>query len=151
MHDKLTARLTYSIGNEHNPTDPFGRSHLVVEPDGSARLDHYGRLGQHRAWTGRVEPAALRRLWSALQRAGFPSVAGHHPPPPDAPVCSLTAEVGDRRQGAYVPWHAAQDLPGYDEAVMLLESIVGQLSEGTVGRPSTAAQVEVVGDIQRVA
>lgn len=150
MHEELTARLTYSIGNEHNPVDPFGRSHLVVEPDGGAQLDHYGRLGQHRAWTGRVEPAALQRLWSALQRAGFPSVADHHPLPPDAAICRLTAEAGDVRQIADVPWHAARGLPGYDEAVAILESIVRQLSEDTVGRPITAAQVAVVGDIRRV-
>ncbi len=149
MHEELTARLTYSIGNEHNPTDPFGRSHLVVDPDGSVRLDHYGRLVQHRAWTGRLEPAALGQLWSALERAGFPNVAGHHPVPPDAPICTLAVEVGGTRQGAYLPWHAAQDLPGYDEAIMILDSIVRQLSEDTVGRPLSAAPVSVVGDIQR--
>jgi hypothetical protein len=141
------ARLTYSIGNEHNPVDPFGRSELVVEPTGSARLDHSSR-GGHRAWTGRIEPAALARLWAALEQAGFPSVPAQSVPP-DAPLCTLVVEAGGTRQAALVAWHAAPDLPGYAEAIMILDSIVWHLSEGTVGR-SPAAPVSVVSDIQRV-
>ena len=48
------------------------------------------------------------------------------------------------------PWHTAQNLPGYHEAITILDSTVRQLSEDTVGRPLTSAQVSVVGDIQRV-
>jgi hypothetical protein len=141
------ARLTYSIGNEHNPVNPFGRSELVVEPTSSARLDHYDR-GGHRAWTGRAEPATLARLWSALERAGFPSAPAQSAPP-DATLCTLVAEVGGRRQAVLVGWDAARDLPGYAEAIMILDSMVWQLSEHTVG-PTPATPLSVVSDMQRV-
>ncbi|MDF2698296.1 MAG: hypothetical protein K0S65_6679, partial [Labilithrix sp.] len=31
-------RITYEIGNEHSPVDLFGRSVLVLEGDGAARV-----------------------------------------------------------------------------------------------------------------
>ncbi len=41
-YDRAMTGLTigYSVGNEHNPSDPWGRSELVIQADGSARLDH---------------------------------------------------------------------------------------------------------------
>ena len=37
--------IRYRVGNEHNPADPWGRSELVIHPDGSARLDHHFSMG----------------------------------------------------------------------------------------------------------
>src|ERR1044072_3593344 len=74
-HPAMTiSLLSYSVGNEHDPGDPWGRSELGLQPDGSARLDHFfSRRGPAGAWTGRVDEAALRTLWSALEQAGFPA------------------------------------------------------------------------------
>jgi hypothetical protein len=67
--------VRYSVGNEHDPGDPWGRSELVIQADGSARLDHHFSRGREpRAWAGRVDAAALGQLLAALDRAGFPAV-----------------------------------------------------------------------------
>ncbi|MFI7543953.1 hypothetical protein [Actinoplanes sp. NPDC049599] len=60
----MTARrCRYSVGNEHDPGDPYG----------TASLHHRFPVtpGAH-GWTGQVQPAALRALAGALARAGFP-------------------------------------------------------------------------------
>src|SRR5436305_470927 len=127
--------LSYSVGNEHSPVDPFGRSELALTPEGGARLDQYTRGRGHQAWTGRVDGEALDRLWAALDRAGFPQV-----PPlrlvPDATLRILTAERNGVRASASLDYHAAARLPGYDEAFDILDSIIRQLSENTVPLPA---------------
>jgi hypothetical protein len=51
--------VLYSVGNENNPADPWGRSELVILPGGRARLDHhFSRRRTAGAWTGQVETAA---------------------------------------------------------------------------------------------
>ncbi|HEX5503806.1 MAG TPA: hypothetical protein VFW96_14375 [Thermomicrobiales bacterium] len=142
------ARLTYSAGNEHNPSDPFGRSVLAIEPDGAARLDHYARFIEPRAWTGRVAPSALDRLWAALARAGFPDVPPH-PIPASSTIRVLVAEADGARQTAYVAWHAAENLPGYDEAFAILDALVRQLGEGDVW-PTAPDLPAMVGEVRRV-
>src|SRR3954471_1073481 len=83
--------LRYRAGNEHNPSDPFGRLELIVDPDGTARLDHY-RVGAHQAWGGVIDAAVLERVSDALARAGFPDVPAH-PLPASSTVRDLM--VGD--------------------------------------------------------
>jgi hypothetical protein len=131
----MTVRLLrYSVGNEHNPGDPWGRSELVVHPDGTARLDHhFSRSGGAGSWTGQVDPAALEVVWRGLDRAGFPAA-------PDAPfvagatVRHLTVETDGGPQGTMVDWHKASSLPGYAEAFDVLDAVIRQLSGGTVTR-----------------
>lgn len=131
----------YSAGNEHNPTDPFGRTELVIHPDGRARVDHHfpGHQGT-RVWTGRVGAETLTALWAALDRAGFPSA-----PPlqlvPDATVRNLTVEAGpgDAQAGpvagqASFDYHRAASLPGYGDAFGLLDHVISQLSGGGAAR-----------------
>jgi hypothetical protein len=93
--------IRYSVGNEHNPADPWGRSELVIHPDGSARLDHHFSMGgEPRAWSGRVDPAALDELLAALDRAGFPPFPSVTALPPDSTLrwnlrkSERSAEVG---------------------------------------------------------
>ncbi|HET8630465.1 MAG TPA: hypothetical protein VFL91_23855 [Thermomicrobiales bacterium] len=142
------ARLTYSAGNEHNPSDPFGRSLLAIEPDGAARLDHFARFTEPRAWTGRVAPDALDRLWAALGRAGFPAVPSH-PVTAGATIRALAVEADGERQTAHVEWYAAEDLPGYDEAFALLDALIRQLTAGEVW-PTAPALPAMVGEVRRV-
>jgi hypothetical protein len=141
-------RLTYSVGNEHNPADPFGRSELTIEPAGGVRLDHY-RLGEHRAWTGRVALAALERLWSALDRAGFPNVADRSPLPADATLCTLAAGDGLMRRVARLAWREALGMPGYREVITLLDDIVREL-DGEAAGTGPVARRSIVGDVRRV-
>ena len=57
-HDRrMTARgLRYSVGSEHYPADPSGRSELAIQADGRARLDHhFPRQRGSGSWTGQVD------------------------------------------------------------------------------------------------
>lgn len=129
-------RITYAAGNEHSPTDPFGRTELVIHPDGTARLDHH-QIGRHRAWTGVVDTAVLRRLLAGLERAGHPEY-DPRPIPPDTTMRSLVTQRAGALESASIPWHAAAELPGYAEAFEILDSLVLQMSgESVRAAPAT--------------
>jgi hypothetical protein len=126
--------LRYSAGNEHSPTDPWGRSELVIQPDGRARFDHhYSRERGTRVWVGQVDAGTLTALWDALAGAGFPAA----PRPqlvPDATVCQLTATAGELSEQVAMDRGAARSLPGYSEAFAILDKVIGQLSGGAAPR-----------------
>src|SRR5262245_38790503 len=97
-----TRHLHYSVGNEHSPTNPWGRSELVIEADGTARLDHvFSRPPSTGAWTGRVDAEALDRLWAALATAGFPA-APSAPFPPGSTLRQLTVDTDGTSEAALV-------------------------------------------------
>jgi hypothetical protein len=126
--------LRYSAGNEHSPTDPWGRSELVIQPDGRARLDHhYSRERGTRVWVGQVGAGTLAALWDALAAAGFPA-APRPPLVPDATVCQLTATAGELSEQVVMDRGAARSLPGYGEALAILDNVIGQLSGGAAPR-----------------
>jgi hypothetical protein len=126
--------LRYSAGNEHSPTDPWGRSELVIEPGGRARLDHhFSRLRGTRVWAGQVSAATLTALWAALDRSGFP-VAPRLQLVPDATVCQLTVESGGATQQAAIEDRQARSQPGYREVLLLLDGVIAQLSGGAAPR-----------------
>src|ERR1700759_781432 len=99
--------IRYRTGNEHNPSDPFGRSELVLHADGSARLDHYfSRKRGTGAWTGQVDAAAGDALFAALEEAGFPAPAAPGGAlPPDSALRTLTVEAGGASQEVSLAGH----------------------------------------------
>lgn len=140
--------VRYSAGSENNPGNPWGRSELVIAPDGSARLDHYiSRQPKAGSWTGRVDPAALDVLWAALERAGFPAVPAFQPVA-GATLRVLAVEHDATKAQALVDWHQAASLAGYAEAFDVLDGVVRQLSGETVPYPTT--QPAIVRDIAAV-
>jgi hypothetical protein len=140
-HDEMARdRITYDVGNENNPGNPFGRQHLVIEVDGRARLDHH-TIGPHFAWTGVVRGSVLDRFWDALARADFPSIP-QHPVPAGSTMRALGVGVGLAARRAYLAYHARA--AGYDEAFALLDALIRQLSEDTV--PVVPASAEVLVD-----
>jgi hypothetical protein len=141
----MTVRvLRYSVGNEHDPGDPWGRSELVIQSDGAARLDHhFSRTGGSGRWSGRVVTAALDRLWSALDRAGFPAVSAV-PFTAGSATRRLTVESDGNCQQAIIGWHEAASLSGYDEAFGILDVVISQLSAGAVAYATGDAAI--VGD-----
>ena len=145
----MTVRtFRYSVGNEHDPGDPWGRSELVVQPDGAARLDHhYSRVVGVGAWSGRVDPVALDELWSALDRAGFPATPTT-PLTPGEALRRLTVEADGQAQRAIVGWHQSAKLPGYAEAFDILDGVVNQLTGGAVPYPTS--QPSIVYEVARV-
>jgi hypothetical protein len=137
--------LSYSVGNEHNPGNPWGRSELVITPDGHARFDHFfSRQSGTGSWVGQIGQAALASLWAALDRAGFPEVPAFQPVA-GATLRVLTLQIGDTQQTAVTDWHEAPALPGYAEAFDVLDGVISQLSGGRVPYPS--AQAPIVRDI----
>ncbi len=155
MPDPAAGRtLRYRVGNEHSPTDPWGRSELVIHPDGTARLDHFfsrpgptgpagpaGSTGSTGSWTGRVEPAALETLWAELTRAGFPSVPPGQPLPPDSTIRTLTVQTEGRSETAYLSWHQSPALPGYAEAFDVIDAVIRQLSRDAIKYPTKQHQI----------
>lgn len=125
------ARLAYRFGNEHNPCDPFGRAELVIEPGGAARLDHYGRGGAHRSWTGQVATGVLDRIQAAFERGGFPNTPPH-PLPPDSTLRKLDIGAGESERSMRIEWRAASRVPDYAEAFAMLDAIIRQLSGDTL-------------------
>jgi hypothetical protein len=124
------SRLEYHAGLDGAPGDPFGRTEFAVTADCRARLVHR-HLGRVRAWTGTIDARTLEAAWAALLRGGFPHVP-RHPVPGGSALRVVIAHGADGAQSATVAWHAARDLPGYDAAFPILDSIVRQMSEDTV-------------------
>lgn len=140
--------LRYSVGNENNPGNPWGRSELTIAPDGSARLDHhFSRVREVGAWIGQVDAAALDALWTALDLAGFPVTPALRPVA-GATLRKLAVETEDGRQEAVVDWHQAPSLPGYAEAFDVLDGVIRQLSGDAVQYPTK--QQTIVRDIAAV-
>jgi hypothetical protein len=141
-------RILYSVGNENNPGNPFGRSELVIEPDGVARLEHhFSRVRRVDGWTGRVDAVALGGVWAGLDQAGFPATPTS-PFPPGSTLRSLTVETDGVRQQTTVDWHGAPKLPGYAEVFDVLDGVIRQLSGDSVQYPSK--QPPIVTDIKAV-
>jgi len=129
----MTGRiLRYSAGNEHNPTDPWGRSELTVHGDGRAELEqHHSRRPGTSAWAGQVDQQGLSALWAALDEAGFPSPPAAAAVPPDSVIRQLTVEEDGGTETVLL----AGTVPGYAAVVGLLDGLIHRLSGGTVGRP----------------
>lgn len=126
-------RLTYTVGNEKNPSNPFGRSVLAIEVAGAARLDHHTRDGGHTAFAGTVVPGALDRIWAGLDKAKFPN-APTQVMTVGSTIRILAVEVGGKKDTAHIEWHAATQFAGYAEAFLLLDQLIRQLSGNTVER-----------------
>ncbi|WP_412543310.1 hypothetical protein R8Z50_12780 [Longispora sp. K20-0274] len=117
--------LTYTAGNEHNPTDPFGRILLEITGDGEVRFSRYARTGdQHSA--AHASADLLARLRAALATAGFPVAPTLLPRPGDR-LRQLTV-TGDPAGVVRLPWYEAAKLPGYSDLFALLDDLVARLS-----------------------
>src|SRR5215467_4410617 len=127
MRAMTTRTLRYRAGNEHDPGDPFGRTELVIRPDGSAWLDHFAPDRPVSSWIGQVAATALDAVWAGLERAGFPAapqgnfVAG-------SSLRHLTVEVDGVSRQATLAWNKTKSMPGYAEAFDVLDGVIRQLS-----------------------
>ncbi len=144
---RMAARtIRYTVGNENNPADPWGRSELVIHADGSARLDHhFSRRKNAGTWTGQVDVAALDALWAALDQAGFPNGPARPVVAPDGTVRYLTVEADGAAHQALVGWHQTPSLQGYAEAFDIIDGVIRQLSGAEVSYPTR--QATIVSDI----
>ena len=118
----------------------------MIEVDGRAQLDQFTRAGRS-AWTGMVAASALDKLWAALDEAAFPAMP-RHPVPAGSAIRDLNVGGPDRKS-AYIAYHAAETLPGYNVAFLLLDTVIRQLSEDTV-KVVPASNQKIVDAIARV-
>jgi len=133
-------RLEYNAGLDNAPGDPFGRTELAIEADGSATLVHK-RMGQTKRWTAKVDAATLAAAWAALVKGGWPTVP-QHPIPGGSAMRTLIAHTAEGTQRGDVAWNGAKNLDGYNEAFPILDSIVRQISQDTVkATPNTLPPV----------
>jgi hypothetical protein len=140
-------RLEYNAGLENAPGDPFGRTELAIERDGSARLVHK-HVGAVHTWTAKVDLATLDALWSALERGGFPAIPSHLVPPGGA-LRTIIVHDGHRKHTGHIAWNSGAAYEGFKDAFPMLDSIVRQISQDTVqATPNTLPPV--VTDIVRI-
>lgn len=131
-------RIEYRIGNEHNPGNPFGRSHLTIEPDGQMRHELF-TVGPAFAWTAVVLPDVLERFWRAVEEAEFPDCPNVMPP---AGATLRHLEIGG--ESIMLPYH--ESVAGYDEAFSILDAILRQTSDDKV-KDAGAASSAFVRDV----
>jgi hypothetical protein len=133
-------KLTYTVGNEKNPSNPHGRSVLVLDPTGAARLDHHVSGGGHTAFTGTAVVAVLDRVWAGLERAKFPN-APTQVMSVGSTIRILAVEIAKgKKETAHIEWHAATQFAGYAEAFALLDGMIRQLSGNTVERVAASTE-----------
>jgi hypothetical protein len=125
--------IYFSTGNEHAPGDAFGRIVLEIEPDGSARLEHFFRAGNG-AWTGTMDAGELQRLLAAMERGGFPNRPPHPMPPPGTVMFELELDDGSGPKTLMMPLDEAGKVDGYNEALEILQSFAHALSGGAYRR-----------------
>jgi hypothetical protein len=137
--------LTYSFGVVENPSNPFGHCALSAHGDGRVRLDHEGRGGVTRAWTGMLRADAIAQVWVGFDMGVPESFGGNLLP--GTPLRKLTLVRGGVERRASIPWY---DLGlGWGNSFQLLDVAIRQLSRDTicVVRPVSSSIVYDIEDV----
>jgi hypothetical protein len=123
------AMVWYTLGNEFDPGDPFGRIALTVAGDGAAELQLHSRNGGG-SWTGEVADGVFEQVRSDLVRGDFPKVPPH-PVPAGSAMRQLELASDDHEpQYAMLTERLGRELDGYQQAFATLDSLAVQLSSG---------------------
>ncbi|EYF08114.1 hypothetical protein [Chondromyces apiculatus] len=128
-------RLTYDVGSERSPVDPFGRTLLVLTGTGSAELTVRSARRSPGAWQGHLDLSVLARVLGALHRAGFPSTVSSQVFVPDATIGRIQLEQGEIQAHVSLDRYRAEKMPGYGEAYAVLDALAFLLSGGTTAPP----------------
>jgi|tagenome__1003787_1003787.scaffolds.fasta_scaffold20783520_2 hypothetical protein len=118
--------LWFTMGNEHNPSDPFGRVVLTADDENRLALEHHSRTGDA-AYTADLGPGVLDEIRAALHRGGFPDVP-RRPIPAGATMRELELVTDGEPQYAMVEDFLGKELEGYRDAFAILDSITLQLT-----------------------
>lgn len=126
--NEVARRIRYDAGNAEAPDDPFGRTLLVIEPTGLARLDNWHRGGT-RAWSGSVGLGVVDEVLRHLAAGGFPDWR----PPSIIPgaIYTLTVE-GNPPQSVIDNINTSN--PDYKKALALLNGVIRRLSGNAIPR-----------------
>jgi hypothetical protein len=125
--------LEYSFGSQYGPNAPLGVYKLTILSSGSpnAVLEH-DTMGAVKKWTAVIDEDTKTKIWEALKKANFPSYE-LKPIPPDSTMRDLIVErsvmnLGSGKDMVAIPWHDADNLPGYKETFEILDFIVNKIS-----------------------
>ena len=133
--------LWYTIGNEFNPGDPFGRIVLTIDDAHHATLEHHWMQGNG-AWEGDVAPGFLEDVRAALARGGFPHVPPH-PVPGGATFRQVELVAADDPQYAMLEERFGMQSEGYKDAFVVLDALATALSGGRYRAGDAAAAPSV--------
>jgi hypothetical protein len=114
--------IGFTIGNEHNPSDPFGRVVISIGDDDRVTLEHFSRAG-NATYTADLSPGVREEITSALARGGFPEV-----PPHQIPAGGAIRRLDVDGQSASMYDDFGKSLDGYKEAFAILDSLTLQLT-----------------------
>jgi hypothetical protein len=113
--------ILFTVGNEHNPSVPFGR--VVITIDGDAvTLEHFSRAGDA-TYTADLGPGVADEITAALDRGGFPAV-----PPHEIPAGASLRRLEVDGRSATVEDFFGRSLEGYKDAFAILDSLTLQLT-----------------------
>lgn len=142
-------RIWYTVGEEQNPSNPFGRVVLTIEGDGTATLEHHF-IGGDGAWTGKVDPELIARIRSELARSPFPD-APREPIPPGTTLRQLEVVTDEEPQYVILSTFQGDRLDGYREAFALLDAIATRLSGGAYRGGADTLAPSAVTDVRPIA
>lgn len=118
--------LWFTIGNEFNPSDPFGRVVLTIDDAEHVTLEHHSRQGSA-TYTAELGPGVLDELRAALARSDFPVVPQHHIPA-GAAIRQLELVTDGEPRSASMYDDFGKQLDGYKDAFAILDSLTLQLT-----------------------
>jgi hypothetical protein len=113
--------IWFTLGNEHNPSDPFGRVVITIDGD-DVTLEHFSRAG-NATYTGELGPGVADEITAALERGGFP-----HVPPHDIVAGASLRQLEVNGRSATVEDFFGRSLDGYKDAFAILDSLTLQLT-----------------------
>ena len=122
----MTDLIRLTLGNEHNPADPFGRVVIAIGDDDVVTLEHFSRQG-NATYTAELGPGVTDEIKATLARRGFPDVPPHQIPA-GASRRRLEVETDCEPQHATVEDFFAKQLEGYKDAFATLDSLTLQLT-----------------------
>ena len=123
--DPSTA-LWFTIGNEFNPGDPFGRVALTIDDQDRVTLEHYSRQG-NATYTAELGDGVLDEIRQALADGGFPQVPQHQVPA-GAAIRQLELVTDGEPVSASMYDDFGKTFDGYRDAFAILDSLTLQLT-----------------------
>jgi hypothetical protein len=136
---QAASRFEYEIGNEHSPTDPFGRQHVVVFPTDRFEYTVYKKQGWVERLSGSLRAGLFETLCGHLAESAFPNI-DHSPIPMGGAYAAYRLEVeGDTLETRLVYPNKARSESGLSALQPLMDQLTGAFSGGTVGQSELIA------------
>jgi hypothetical protein len=131
--------LICSYGNEYGPNAISGRRKLQIDSQqnkSTVILEHRQADQQH-IWTAVLAADTEQAIWDALKKSDFPDT----PRPPSVVADSTICDIDVENQSLFaepvsvsLPLSMLEALPGYEELLPILQSIIFQVSGGHTGK-----------------